>query len=628
MFRIHWKGCPHRHLPRIRLRSWPSSLTRSRRAQDAAEAVNLLPFSPPLVKARQKQRIKARRKQYRPKTSSNETTVSIRAIQNIEVFGWDSPRHFDSLGGGNIQNSFRQQELFSSLKNYQVIESSPRLVEYSENRPRFDGARSSRVTNELPKSSIPRERKFTPIHWNKKREFAGDTSEPREFQRVSTVGKNRVSGAYLPHFTTTEPTRAAATPASRTRNQSTRIPGQRVPIRGVPIVNAPSRIRSCDPRLPVKKSNRQRVTKSSPASSRSPAHQRMSVIASSRSSKRRGWTSPEFKAALNSVLTSQGKLPGENRVSDSDFDPSEPSRTSSERRAIERFALELAQSLADPDKLRKSAPESSVPSIHTVEEIQPYAPQFRAAGLSVTFQDQVVNTPRLRQIHTPVKRSAKDIKYHLKTFSFERQKTGIIKMPTTSAKPHVWGTPTDSSSSAGSTWTEGHHHLRKAKGNNSQLNSSQPPNYPPPIPPRPVNSKMDRKAPIKPPPLHSPSEETSSSGSSFTEGYHHARTARTNAQPKLAKRPEVTPTRAPRRAPTSQFVPPTQSPKKSIPWLQKGEVSPKGKSVQDPNILSPETVTETESSDITVIDWSPIEDPRAKLGLLTFHLTFRCANHF
>jgi hypothetical protein len=94
--KIHWKGCPHHRLPRVRVASTPRNSVRIR-SQLAAEQVLRVPLGSSLEQARKKQRFnfRLRRRRGRSSRSTGRSAVvrsrrhaSQRARQHIQVFGW------------------------------------------------------------------------------------------------------------------------------------------------------------------------------------------------------------------------------------------------------------------------------------------------------------------------------------------------------------------------------------------------------------------------------------------------------------------------------------------------------------------------------------------------------------
>lgn len=76
----------------------------------------------------------------------------------------------------------------------------------------------------------------------------------------------------------------------------------------------------------------------------------------------------------------------------------EPSRTSSQRQALDRFTRDLQRyaenvSAAGKVPIFTSTPSKSSGTVRTVSALLPYRPEFRAAGLAVTSRDQAQHLP-------------------------------------------------------------------------------------------------------------------------------------------------------------------------------------------------------------------------------------------
>ncbi|CAG8950429.1 hypothetical protein HYFRA_00006925, partial [Hymenoscyphus fraxineus] len=81
-FNIHWRGCPHRHLPRIPSTSIRRASPASQSvAQTAAEDVMRSPLDPALQQERRKQRSKVRSRRSRSSRCS-ATTLSRRRVSH------------------------------------------------------------------------------------------------------------------------------------------------------------------------------------------------------------------------------------------------------------------------------------------------------------------------------------------------------------------------------------------------------------------------------------------------------------------------------------------------------------------------------------------------------------------
>ncbi|KAL3417839.1 hypothetical protein PVAG01_10849 [Phlyctema vagabunda] len=94
---IRWKGYPHR-FPRIRLASPPQASFHATAPHIAAQTVFNSPLSPILEEARENQRVQSRRIKRHSTASLKRARkrASKKTRQDIQVFGWDSPRAMDT----------------------------------------------------------------------------------------------------------------------------------------------------------------------------------------------------------------------------------------------------------------------------------------------------------------------------------------------------------------------------------------------------------------------------------------------------------------------------------------------------------------------------------------------------
>lgn len=132
-FNVHWKGCPHHRLPRIRVVSTPRTSIRTR-SQIAAEQALRIPLGTALEEARKKQRFDFRFRRRRGRSSRSTSTVvrsrrqaSQRARQHIQVFGWGTSQAelasrytIGSTGSGRPPNRPR-----ASAKPSAALQSQP-----------------------------------------------------------------------------------------------------------------------------------------------------------------------------------------------------------------------------------------------------------------------------------------------------------------------------------------------------------------------------------------------------------------------------------------------------------------------------------------------------------------------
>lgn len=164
------------------------------------------------------------------------------------------------------------------------------------------------------------------------------------------------------------------------------------------------------PRRPVGATYRSRPSQRPPPADQPPASPRQvrdpsgfSTATMSKKDKRLGVADPFVWESVSRTLSQQHRLsllvtPEKSPHQRSDtFDA--PSRTSSQRRVLDRFAKDL-QNYADATGARGRLP--AIPStatesrntLHTVDELLPYHGEFQAAGLAITSAEQTEKSPR------------------------------------------------------------------------------------------------------------------------------------------------------------------------------------------------------------------------------------------
>lgn len=166
--KIHWKGCPHHRLPRIRVASTPRNSVRTR-SQLAAEQVLQVPLGKPLDQARKKQRINFRRFGRRRGRSSRSTGISSvvrsrrhasrRARHHIQAFGWGT-----SQAELASRKTFETASIRPHSSRSVVITSELRNQQRQDNAiPSTDGAASSSVRRVKAYSRDP-EKLYSLVH--------------------------------------------------------------------------------------------------------------------------------------------------------------------------------------------------------------------------------------------------------------------------------------------------------------------------------------------------------------------------------------------------------------------------------------------------------------------------------
>ncbi len=110
--KIHWKGCPHHRLPRIRVASTPRTSVRTR-SQLAAEQVLRVPLGRPLDEARKKQRFHFRHfRRGRGRSSRSNGTSSV--ARSRRRASWRARHHIQAFGWGTSQAELASRRIFET----------------------------------------------------------------------------------------------------------------------------------------------------------------------------------------------------------------------------------------------------------------------------------------------------------------------------------------------------------------------------------------------------------------------------------------------------------------------------------------------------------------------------------
>lgn len=143
---VHWKGRPHRHLPRIRVASFPSAVTPNcYYSNTAAQNVAQNPLGTALEIARQQERIKARARRGANRRSSADNVVRRRVTQKAKRSPLYSSRSLSSRVASSSTNSAKiYLGSALSMTTLTMSQSSDRTVR-------------SMVPNAAPKNSNGRE---------------------------------------------------------------------------------------------------------------------------------------------------------------------------------------------------------------------------------------------------------------------------------------------------------------------------------------------------------------------------------------------------------------------------------------------------------------------------------------
>lgn len=399
-FNIHWKGHPHRRLPRIRIAPIRGTSVRSSSIPGivAVDSIQLRrPLGPNLERERKKQRFAFRRRRSRKSCSSSSALrtrklASLRARQHIQVFGWDpeAASKVDTLRGSRYPSSTKLRADFRPPENPQDTASGTTIIDS------HDGASGS-VCRPIfsTKPVIQRENLYSlmhvaevPVYWSakkpvnrKKTSIASNRAIKRSGECVHVGPLDLVSRRRIYR----SPQRVG-----RSRTYDSRI----------------------DPRALL---DRERPTKSAPVN---PPPTTLRTI--SRNTATQG--SPELRRALESIAVKskadpQSVTPSMKSIVQSLLSDS-ASRTASQKRALKQFTKELELYLQATKSLHKQtlvpSPSTTTVSAHTIEELRPYKGQFQSAGLAVTSADQKRESAvmaKLKKAPSPPPTPPKDDRY-------------------------------------------------------------------------------------------------------------------------------------------------------------------------------------------------------------------------
>jgi hypothetical protein len=384
-FNVHWKGCPHHRLPRIRVASTPRTSIRTR-SQIAAEQALRIPLGTALEEARKKQRFNFRFRRRRGRRSRSTSTIvrarkhaSQRARQHIQVFGWGTSQAepasrytIRSTGSGRPPNRTRAGTRHSPALENQCPEDSI--------LPSTDGAASSSVRRA---KAYKREPEYlyslmhvaeVPIYWK-----SGKIANPKKSSFYSdrlSIHSARKPGAEYAHVGSFE------TVSRRCTSRSSQTLARR---------------RTYDYRIDPKNRPEEGRSKSGPAYIRVSTF-RSQIRAPSQASQQknqRSSVSAEIWEAVNS-LGLQTKPEGSDTPSKKTAVPSissdKGSRTPSQRKALRKFAREIELYLQAcrslPRQTLVATPSLTTISAFTIDELKPYQAQLQSAGLAVTSNEQ------------------------------------------------------------------------------------------------------------------------------------------------------------------------------------------------------------------------------------------------
>ena len=377
-FNIHWKGCPHRHLPHVRTASTPRSSIRGESiARVAAEEVVRSPLSAALEQERKKQLLKLRRRRASRLSRGSSAVLrsrkraSQRAGQHIQVFGWNT----DIASRLNTDYTASQPTYITARADSRSGDTVTRGTVIDSN----DGAAASNLT----KPGKPRPQSIyslmhvaeAPVFWNSEK----STSRRRASATASPItgASKRVRG-YAHVGSLDSVCRRSIYCGPQTLGRS----------------------RTYDPRIDPSATEKPRrpttykIFQTKPTA----ASRLLETKGHSQSSGR-----PEVWETVNPLEQEEGR--GATRSTKSTVDSivaDSLSRTTSQRRTLQQFTRELEIYLQAAKTLPKqsivSSTSSTTVSAYTIQALKPYRAEFQSAGLAVTSADQRRITERISHI--------------------------------------------------------------------------------------------------------------------------------------------------------------------------------------------------------------------------------------
>lgn len=449
---IHWKGYPRYHLPQIRVVSAnrPSFPSRSIRSisQHTAEQAFLKAITP-VTSERRKSRFKIhfRRRKGRSSKSSSSVVrarrrVSVRARQNIQVFGWDTPLA-DLASRVTTEKTGTKSSFSPSPKTINLI---PEAIDVDPTLTTIltttDGAGSSVLKRVQAPNNEPQNIYSlmhvaeVPVYWKDSQKRGKPSLNP---DRLSIHSGRELEDAHVefPELVDKKNTYRGLGSLDRSRTYDTRI----------------------DPQKRVEKNRR----KTTPFVRRrtQASKQRITSELPPRTKLQRGVGSPEFWEAVGAFQL-RPKTLGATKASkrslvESAFAEAQ-SRSASQKKALSRFTKELELYLQATRALPKQSlvlsPSATTVSANTISELRPYQDEFQAAGLAVTSAEQrrILDLKDISSFSTtPPATPPKDKKFE--NMAPLRKSTAIEK------KVDKRGPPSFASGSTGTTvigWTPPH----------------------------------------------------------------------------------------------------------------------------------------------------------------------------
>ena len=451
---IHWKGYPHHRLPRIRVVSARRNSVQNRSLSTSGQSSRTHLKSKNEKENKKRHFIlQFRRQRMRGSRASSvlraRRRASVRARQNIQVFGWDTP-------GAELASRVTEKTGSGHWTKYSRSRSGAALRKGQEDSavPSTDGAASS-VARRLKPAKKKSENAYSlrhiakvPVYW---------TADPPARVDKASYNPDKLCSAQR-----SDPLQATSNQIlSRRATEGRRIYDTRI-----------------DPFIPI--AGQYRRSSSRPRFKANTFRKATTQVSPTR--KDTGFSSPEFWEAVR-VYSQQSRPQAKSGTSlksaVQSFLSETSSRSPTQKKVLARFNKEIELYLqaakAHPSQSLVSSlstSSSTTLSAYTIQELKPYQSEFQIAGLAVTSAEQK-GMARFQKGPSPPPTPPKDDKFVQNRISTTNKNNDKKKEKSTQEAKH----PSYASGSTGTTvlgWTPPHEKIyeRPSKGRKKRPSAS------------------------------------------------------------------------------------------------------------------------------------------------------------